>query len=60
MTIFDIILKAIGVEAGQEFLVGDTSYRLYPTRLEVKSNCFGWRQENAEVMLLWKIEGAYV
>lgn len=56
MTIFEVIIKAIGVEAGQEFQVGERSYRLYPTRLEVKSSRFGWQQENAEVMLSWKIE----
>lgn len=60
MTVFEIILKSIGIEAGQEFLVGDVSYRLYPTRLEVKNKYSGWQQENAEVMLSWKIEGANV
>ena len=55
MTIFDIILKAIGVKAGQEFLVGDINYRLYPTRLEVKSKYSGWQQENAEVMFRWQL-----
>lgn len=48
------------MEAGQEFLVGDISYRLYPTRLEVKRKYSGWQQENAEVMLSWQIGGGNV